>query len=307
MKNIKRAFIMMTACSVLLSSVAFATSPVENKITESQMVAETCYNEYEFITQLQGATVDELDELGYTDEEIKEIQLFDYKDALTDRANMPDAQLRGMGYSDAQINMLNEFADGEADFESVARATSATCSGRIYRSASTSSTITFVYAWNWNIAPTWVLEDRAAVGYIGIDSTGSFKAIKADSSTSSCTLRYTYSFNDGTTSVVTEAANSFSVSSYGASCTYDEGQVLGNNTYYKWMSSGQMKIKTTKVGNYTFSKIYAMGKVAHKTFNIAVTPSVTFGTSSGVQVVFSSTTYIDTVGSKDGYVSNPNA
>lgn len=242
--------------------------------------------------------------MGYSESEIEEIYAFDYESALQDRAALSDDILESLGYTDDQIGILRAYSEGELAYEVAATATSSTCTGTLTRVSCGTNFIKIRYKWVWNICPTWVLHDRAAVGYLGVDSTGSFKAIEADEETSSCSLKYKYVFNDGSVSQVTEEPESFDVLSYGATCTYDEGTVLGNSTFYKWMAEGTMTIKITPVGDYTFSYVYALGKVAHKVVSGSLTPSVTFGTSSSVSVTFSSSININTVALKDGYLYN---
>lgn len=306
-KMIRRILSLVLSLTMLFIFSPFAlaatteAAQVGIRVNAADVELVSSYSEYDQILELQSQQEDELLEMGFTSTEIKELYAFDYEKALLERAQLPDAQLAAMGYSQNQIQLLQDFANGEASFDDVAPLASATCTGFLIRENGGENTsgkeyVTISYSWVWSSCPLVRLTDRAAMGYIGIDESGSFKAIKIGSS--SCTLTSKYALEDGSvvTTTITKV-DSFEVNEYGATCTYDMGDYLSSY----WISGGRMTVELIEEGSYDMRGVYAIGKIAHKTVTGSVTPGVTFGSSLSAAVTFSTTTNIDTVAIVSGY------
>lgn len=137
-------------------------------------------NEYEEITELQKNTAEELQAKGYSEQEAEEILSFSYRDALLERANLPESSLRAKGYNETQIAFMKEFAkdpNGNYNF-SVMAIDLTTRSFTLIAGASSSRTKTVRYNWKWSTMPLMAFQDSVAMRWqaynrngLSIDST----------------------------------------------------------------------------------------------------------------------------------------
>lgn len=140
----------------------------------------TRINEYEEITALQKNTAVQLQEMGYSASEAEEILNFSYRDALLERASLPESTLQARGYDDEQIAFMKEFANdpnGDYDF-SVMSVTLKTRKITLVAGANSSKTKTVKYTWEWSGMPLMAFTDRVAIRWkafnkqgVAIDST----------------------------------------------------------------------------------------------------------------------------------------
>ena len=272
----------MVICTALVLCItvtpAFASSENDEIVVESK-------SEYEYITELQGCSEEELSELGYSNEEIAELYAFSFEEALCERAQLPEAQLRGLGYDDDEIIFLKQNADDPELLAQAAAALGATCTGRITLVSGCPAYIKFRYAWEWDHCPLMLLEDRAAVGFVGVRE-GSFKAVQGSQSASTCMLTQVTTTAQNITTTKTITCENFEVRSYGATCVYTAGMKAAG--YVVWISDGYMEVMVNRIStNYSLDALYVVGKVAHKTVQFTLTPSVTFGGETWVAVDFS--------------------
>lgn len=293
-----RKVMSMVICTALVLCItvtpAFASSENDEIVVESK-------SEYEYITELQGCSEEELSELGYSDEEIAELYAFSFEEALCERAQLPEAQLRGMGYNDAEIALLKQSVSDSERLTRAAATLSATCTGYLSVISASPTYVKFRYTWEWNFCPFFLFQDRAAVGFVGVSDDGSFKAVNGIQGSSACVLTKTFVGQNGATSTWTEVCEDFTVEPFGATCVYDMGTSVSG--YTLWVSGGYMDVMVNRVGNYTLDCLYVEGKVAHNRV-ILTAPSVTFtfGTENGVAVEFSASVSIDEVGGVKKFV-----
>lgn len=134
----------------------------------------TRINEYEEITDLQKNTAEQLQEMGYSASEAEEILNFSYRDALLERASLPESTLKARGYDDEQIAFMKEFAsdpNGDYDF-SVMSVTLKTKKITLVAGANSSKTKTVKYTWEWSGMPLMAYTDRVAVRWQAYNSQG---------------------------------------------------------------------------------------------------------------------------------------
>lgn len=134
----------------------------------------TRINEYEEITNLQKNTAVQLQEMGYSASEAEEILNFSYRDALLERASLPESTLQARGYDDEQIAFMKEFAsdpDGDYDF-SVMSVTLKTRKFTLVAGANSSKTKTVKYTWEWSAMPLMAYTDGVAVRWQAYNSKG---------------------------------------------------------------------------------------------------------------------------------------
>ena len=277
-----RKVMSMVICTALVLCItvtpAFASSENDEIVVESK-------SEYEYITELQGCSEEELSEMGYSNEEIAELYAFSFEEALCERAQLPEAQLKGLGYDDDEITFLKQNVDDPESLAQAAATLGATCTGKITLVSGCPAYIKFRYAWEWDHCPLILLQDRAAVGFVGV-TEGSFKAVQGSQSGSICMLTRVTTDPQNVTTTKTWICEDFTVESFGATCVYEAGMKAAG--YVVWTSGGYMDVMVNRVStNYDLGSLYVVGKVAHKTVNVKFTPSVTFGNEKGVKVQFS--------------------
>ena len=134
----------------------------------------TRINEYEEITALQKNTAVQLQEMGYSASEAEEILEFSYRDALLERASLPESTLQARGYDEDQIAFMKEFAndpDGDYDF-SVMSVTLKTRKITLVAGANSSKTKTVKYTWEWSAMPLMAFTDHVAMRWQAYNSQG---------------------------------------------------------------------------------------------------------------------------------------
>ena len=72
-------------------------------LPEESVIATTTISEFDIINTLKNTPEEKLLEQGYSQQEIEEIQEFSFEEALLERAQYSETQLRNMGYDDAEI------------------------------------------------------------------------------------------------------------------------------------------------------------------------------------------------------------
>lgn len=296
------AFLMVPVISVCsFSASAEQSDDQAYQAALSAKVENSSYSEYSTYKELRECDEGELLDMGFSESEIEELYAFDYESALMERAQLPEEQLTAMGYTEEQVGVLQAYSLGEVSFEEAATRTSATCTGSLIRKkggtdSSGKQYVSVCYYWRWSSCPVMRYKDTAAVGYVGVDTEGNFKAI--NSGTVSCSLTATYTLEDGTVQTSAVSPTSINAKEYGTSCTYNVGDYVSSY----WISKGTITVLVTEEGSYDMLGVYAKGSVAHSVASATISPSVSFGSELGVSVSFSPQSIIDVVGEVDKYL-----
>ena len=168
-----RAFIMVTLMCFAIGCIPVsADMDIGSKMnsTETNFVI----NEYEEGSNLQRLSDTELAEIGYSEDEAEAIHSFSYRDALLERAALPESKLQGLGYSREQIEFLKIFEKnpyGDYDY-SVMSIELNVRQIVLVAGASSSSYKTIRYNWSWSAAPLAAFTDSVAVRWQAYDSKG---------------------------------------------------------------------------------------------------------------------------------------
>ena len=79
---------------------------IKREVLSGKLCCYCSVNKHENITNLQKNTAEELQKMGYCASEAKEILGFSYRDALLERASLPESSLRARGYDEKQIAFI---------------------------------------------------------------------------------------------------------------------------------------------------------------------------------------------------------
>mgnify|MGYP000532071442 CR=1 FL=1 len=173
MKKCSHGIIAMiiVVCFIVVSCVPVSADSI---FEPAETTTITQVNEYEEITDLQKNTAEELQKMGYSASEAEEILEFSYRDALLERASLPESTLQARGYDEDQIAFMKEFAndpDGDYDF-SVMSVTLKTRKFTLVAGANSSRTKTVKYTWEWSAMPLMAYNDKVAVRWQAYNSQG---------------------------------------------------------------------------------------------------------------------------------------
>ncbi len=290
MKKCSHGIIAMiiVVCFIVVSCVPVsADSNFEPAVTTET----TRINEYEEITALQKNTAEELQEMGYSASEAEEILEFSYRDALLERASLPESTLQARGYDEDQIAFMKEFAndpDGDYDF-SVMSVTLKTRKFTLVAGANSSKTKTVKYTWEWSAMPLMAYNDKVAVRWQAYNSKGLSvdSTVNKGSANRSCKVYY---YSDSGGIAKTENVNVTYKEEY--NCLHTDGfamsQIYKGDTV--WAKSGYVVFKMeieSSAGSMEYMKVQAT--YGHKTFLGGM--SLTFKGILGVAFEGSCTNY----------------
>ncbi|SHI07848.1 hypothetical protein [Clostridium grantii] len=264
----------MLSCLILMPTTALASSN-SNTIT---------INEYEQYKSLKELKDFELEELGYTKEDIKEFKNLDYKKELKDRSKLSKEQLKNMGYSDEKINGLKSY-DGSEEQTSTLSAT-LSLSSNIYSASATKYKVNF--NWAWSSAPIFWGNDVVGCAWSGTNPSSQPMNL-AYSSNSYHTIYYKWT-DTGKTYSQTGAITR--LNDYGlVAMHFSEGTNLGEGIgTYAYKGSGRIEVNT--INSATSQEICMRFEYGHNT--IGLKPSVS-ASGSGVGLNISFSWYIDTI------------
>lgn len=106
-------FPMLLIIMLFTNDVAFANQ--NSKPIIKGTGKETVVNEYLAIKGLQQKNYNDLQKKGFSKNDIDYLKQFDYSDVLRERSKLSDVQLRNLGYTVEQINMLRSFKGTEKE------------------------------------------------------------------------------------------------------------------------------------------------------------------------------------------------
>lgn len=250
----------------------------------------TRINEYEEITDLQKNTAVQLQEMGYSASEAEEILNFSYRDALLERASLPESTLQARGYDDEQIAFMKEFAsdpDGDYDF-SVMSVTLKTRKFTLLAGANSSKTKTVKYTWEWSAMPLMAYTDRVAVRWQAYNSQGLSvdSNVNKGSANRYCKVYY-YSDSGGIAKTV-DVTPTYKEEYNCLHVKFDMSQYYMGDTI--WAKSGVLVFKMvieSSAGSMEYMKVQAT--YGHKTFLGGM--SLTFNGILGVSFEGACTNY----------------
>lgn len=252
--------------------------------------AESIYfaNEAELINDLQNLEDSELEELGYSQEEIVELRNYSIESFLLERSRLPREVLASYGYTPEVIQLLKEYNGEPVDENSPVILAIPSCTGRFSGASTSSSAMTIMFTWEWSSYPAYLHTDEVAVCMQGFNASGTRKDTIA--SNYSASIGYAALGSSGTSTVAYVTP------------TYKKTNELltasipmkknGGDLYAK---RGVITFTVKPDGNYQFDHINVGSYYVHASTQIDITISVdtagNFSVSPSVQRV--STVEID--------------
>ncbi|MBQ3510467.1 MAG: hypothetical protein IJA90_10685 [Peptococcaceae bacterium] len=185
----KLAAIVLTAAMALsIGTPVFAASTMVNLTEDSEYQSHrrnleiarenqntVKFNELEYYQKLESMSVKELQQEGFSEDIINEITSRDleaeYMQLMFERAKLPTADLKRLGYSDEAISKLRTLDGDEtiSDIEALALAASLlpyTAITDYYYDTSKNKTYFIVqFGWEWDTSPLWLLHDCIGIGW----------------------------------------------------------------------------------------------------------------------------------------------
>ena len=227
-------------------------------------------NEYEFIMEMQRHSEDQLMKSGLTADETKQLLEFNYKDALYERAKLPEDALSALGYTEHQISLLKKFEKHpENDIDFVA--TAATLSESFSRNDGSLTFRTMTFSWVWSNMPLITLNDYVGVIWQGIDSSG--LTVDTTSGDRSSSINY-YDMDSGNLAqtVNNSTINYNAIKNY---LVFNFPMTKYYNGLTLWAKSGSLTITISSEFNVHYAKI--QGTYGHKILACNVTIDVSGG------------------------------
>lgn len=159
--------ILVFTLSITTTVFAEDKSPFHVTKSEDGKTIYTTVNEYELYKFFTKKTDKELLELGYTEDTIKSIKNMDIKKELEKRSKLDKEKLKYFGYTDNQIEMLQQFTGSEAQLYALASDFTmyVRLYGHYYDSYSNKSKMSVYYGWEWSSAPTICMKDIIGYAY----------------------------------------------------------------------------------------------------------------------------------------------
>lgn len=205
--------------------------------------------------------------------------LEEYKEAFDIRAAMGAEALRGMGYNDAEIDVLQKYNNGECSFEEAATRASTVLTSSLTSTEHTAKKYTVNYYWSWDKTPVGLGQDGFAMGVYGIDNNSTGFVTKLNSSNAVVT----YYYEDNNTYYHTEYPSK-DVTGSTVSAKFDSYKLDNTGDRWVWAKSGYiiMTVAPAVSGSKTFAAVRAAGSYGHSSkssakLNISVSVNVTTG------------------------------
>ncbi|EOD00383.1 hypothetical protein [Caldisalinibacter kiritimatiensis] len=125
------------------------------------------FNEYQYFKELQSKSMNELKEMGFSNDKIRELKEFDYVKAIKERAKLSKEELKKLGYNDEQISIFKNFNETEEEVIALSAELNEDfyvfVSGR--DTAEPYSYITLFLEFEWSSCPIWTLSDAIGISW----------------------------------------------------------------------------------------------------------------------------------------------
>lgn len=274
--------IIATLLSIMCLSVSFPAANAANIATNSIPIST---NEADYYLELQESTDSELNELGYSDQEIEQLRKTSLEQAIMERAKLDTTTLHEMGYSNADIAVLREYTGEPITRDSQVYAALAQVSGLIVCKGASNSQISFEYQWEWDKVPVVNQTDSVALCWQAQDIDGYNIGVSVVSTS------HTVNYRAGTTIKQSKTVERNS-QMQGASSQFNRIYTADGINYYAM--DGVFKVTVKKDGTFIQSLKVARA-YGHITVSLNVNPTINVTFDGGFGISFSSllTPYID--------------
>lgn len=254
MKKIISGILCLFVCIMAISSPVLALEDNAFLQPQADKHSSTSISEYQLaIKQTHDNTVSKMTTADKT-------PLEQYKDAFDLRAKEDSDTLKGMGYSDNEIQLLQDYLKGICTFEEAASRASAVLTSDLSCSEYTKTKYTVRYDWVWDKTPVGLGQDGFSIAAYGIDEQSSGFFTKLDSSLASVAYYSTANGKLYKTETQKVDVNGNAVSTKFASYKMDDVQ-----SQWVWAKRGyiQITISPAVSGGKTFGGVRVAGSYGH--------------------------------------------
>ena len=286
MRKIKKIFLIVL-CVIFTAQMTVLTGASEI-ISDDEVNFVT--SELELMRQLKYLSYEELVDLGYSSEEIENIEhvvYMQFAEAIFERAQKSEAELRDLGHSDEQIaifksdsfkditNIYNYLSSDIVDIEPLIFAS---VTGTISMVSASTASITARFDWEWSSAPFFRGTDMIAVRWQGSDSAGRPLNV-AYCSTQSRHWAFYYVGNDFIGMGRNPGATVYPYES--AQVTFHMTMWSPNHIRNGWARRGYYQVRVNRVGTAAINEVAFVFAYGHST--LGITPGASF---SGLSISF---------------------
>ena len=260
-----------------------ASGTIEHADGNGIPVGSFVKSEYDMYMELQNAPVEALLDSGYSQNTINEIKSTSIEEALYERAQLPEDELRNMGYSQEKIKLLKEYDGSPLSENPQMREVFPNLTGSFYVAYSEKTFMEVSFMWYWDGKPFLsgsVFTDIVACGFAG-----------------------TSDFNNLPCRVTLDTNNSFCLISYYSDSGTFRGNVVGeisvqnphqhievkfpmskvfNKVDAGWAQKGTLRVRIKEENSVgkLYSCTFAFG-CGHTGVGVVVAPSISVSTGSG--------------------------
>lgn len=131
-------------------------------------------NELDYFLMLRNTSDEDLLKNGLTAEQIEYIRNFDLVEAVKARAELPDSQLKGMGYSANDISNIQKITrnDNLTDDQIINSLSFATLTFTLNNPVTSTSSFSFYFSFVWSMCPLFIQDDLLAATWAGTGFSG---------------------------------------------------------------------------------------------------------------------------------------
>ncbi|QHI73090.1 pre-mRNA-splicing factor CWC21 [Aminipila terrae] len=293
------------ALSLSMGVTSFASS--NDLSSDSDVCKSFSINEYDVVTELRSNSDQDLEEKGYSEDEIKEIRSDEYEQDLLKRSQLSDSELKSeFNYNEEQIEVLKNYEGEPIQEVPEMRAVAATCNGTVSCPTASSEFIYIKLNWKWTTAPSFRTVDAAAVRWKGTDTGGNplNVALNNNASNSYCTVNYVYFAGEKPSTSVKKALTV--TDSYGKAYSDFAMTKISNGDINQWAKSGELQIKVDKTGTKPIKEVAVCFSYGHSTVSasgvsVSWPAGFSISFSSGVTTMFTEPRRVSNTGSITSY------
>jgi len=285
----------------LLSLTVFASTAYATDKTELDLTVDAfTVNEFDYILSLQAADSATLSTYGLSNTEASRI-VREFYTEFDNRALMNDYDLQGLGYSEHQISLLRDYAEGATLSNSQMRGLTGTCTGSITAESCNARDAEFSYCWEWDHCPVMTFQDAAAMRWLAVDSEGHYLDCSKESVNVDIEY-YWYTTHKFTRHGELETGLEFNT----VSVQFDETEIFYSSTTLPEQAYAKEGIITVEVAleqgvNNSIAYMKVAGLYGHSVVDIG-DPSVSVDMAMSVSISFTGGLSTDKIAGRQAHV-----
>lgn len=261
MKGLLRTCSTLLVLLLVISCIGFGYASEDVK---GAVLDNIIYSENEMMI-LSECSEEELEEKGFSEEEIDSLKKMDYRELLLERGQLPYETLKNYGYSNEQIRILKDYKGEKITKNSEILKAAATLSATPYITTYSREKIGIRFEWKWSLKPVYNMTDGIAIKWRASLKDG----IAEGKATESFALIRYFNINTGKEDhVIRKNANS-SIQKQCADVTFPMLDVSANET---WAKEGTfyLTVQSTNTGG-NLDHVSFFGSYGHKTISCTMT------------------------------------